>query len=191
KHVFVVGIADQYLDVLRQLDAVQNADENYKRLQDSVIRSAALAEAGRMPEIQVDQARQDELRARAGWVQARQNYDNALDRFKLALGVPPDARIQLDPAELARVLDSGTMPDLNDAKAADTWLDGGRAAEIALARRLDLLVSLERVADEQRQIVIAVDRLRPEVTLGGRAQWSAAGDSSDFDRTLRDMRSGT
>src|SRR5690606_69335 len=113
------------------------------------------------------------------------------DRFKIALGLPPDARIQLDPAELTRVLESGTMPDLNDAKAADTWLDGDRATAIALARRLDLLVSLERVADEQRQIVVAVDRLRPEITLGGRAQWSASGDSSEFDRTLREIRSGT
>lgn len=190
KHLFVVGIADQYLDVLRQFDAVQNADENYRRLQDSVIRSAALAEAGRMPEIQVDQARQKELRARAGWIQARQSADNALDRFKTALGLPPDASIRLDPAELSRVLESGSMPDPDDENAVDSWLDGERAVEIALARRFDLLVSLERVADEQRQIVIAVDRLRPEVTLGGRAQWSAAGDRSDFDRTLRELRSG-
>ncbi len=190
KHIFVVSIADQYLEVLRQLDAVKNSDENYKRLQESVQRSAATAEAGRLPAIQVDQARQDELRARAGWIQARQNFDNALDRFKIALGLPPDARLQLDPGELTRLFETGTMPDPEQAASPESWLDERRAVEFALARRLDLQVSLERVADEQRQIVIAVDRLRPEVTLGGSARWSASGDSSEFDKTLRELRSG-
>lgn len=190
KHVFAVEISAQYLEVLRQFDAVRNADENYKRLQESVQRSAAAAEAGRLPAVQVDQARQDELRARAGWIQARQNFDNSLDRFKVTLGLPPDARLNLDPGELDRLFDSGTMPDpAVPAEEGSPWLDERRAVDFALAHRLDLRVSLDRVDDERRQIAIAVDRLRPEVTLGGSARWSASGDSSELSRTLDALRS--
>lgn len=197
KREFVVGVADQYLNVLRQLDSVNNAEENYRRLRDSVVRTEALAENERLPRIQVDQARQDELRARSGWILALQDYTSSLDRFKITLGLPADAHIELDPAELQRVLNVDTMPDLDDLEvpSADTgpvlepWLDEARAVDVALRNRLDLMVAAARIEDAQRQVVIAVDRLRPELTLGGAATWGSTEASSSFDRTLEDLAS--
>ena len=93
KREFVVDIADQYLNVLRQLDGVRNAEENYGRLRESVERSQALAEEERLPGIQVDQARQDELRARSGWISALQKLPSALDQFKITLGPAPRAAL--------------------------------------------------------------------------------------------------
>ena len=62
KRTFAVEVARDYLAVLRQMDEVDNARENYRSLIASARRSRRLADAGRLPEIQVDQAVQNELR---------------------------------------------------------------------------------------------------------------------------------
>ena len=100
---FAVRVASQYLDVLRGLDSVKNAEDNYRSLITSARRARRLADAGRLPEIQVDQARQDELRARDRWITATASHQNSLDNFKVTLGLPIDAGIALDPEELDRL----------------------------------------------------------------------------------------
>jgi len=92
---FAVQIASEYLLVLEQMNRVDTARDNYHRLRMSRRRARRLADAGRLPEIQVDQALQDELRARSNWVKAQQRSADAVDRFKLTLGLPTDARIRL------------------------------------------------------------------------------------------------
>jgi outer membrane protein TolC len=103
KRDFAVGVATQYLEVLQQLDEVDNAEAGYRRLLLAAARSRRLAAAGRLPEIQVDQAIQEELSARDRWIGAMQSYANELDQFKSLLGLPPDAEIMLDREELARL----------------------------------------------------------------------------------------
>lgn len=199
KRQFTVSIVEQYLNVLRQLDGVRNAEENYARLRDSVERTEAMAEFERLPRIQVDQARQDELRARAGWISAQQGFSSSLDRFKVTLGLPPDAAVELDPMELTRVLQVDTMPNLDDlevpadetAAVVEPWLDETTALAIAMKNRLDLQVASGRVEDAQRQLVVAADRLRPELTLGGSARWGASDDPSRFEQTLQDVAGGS
>lgn len=100
KSVFGVRVATAYLGVLQQLDQVRNAEENYRRLVFAAGRARRLAEGGRLPEIQVDQATQDELRARNRWISARESYQRRLDDFKILLGLPTDALIELDRDEL-------------------------------------------------------------------------------------------
>ena len=100
KRQFAVNIATDYLSVLRLLDSVSNAEDNYRRLIISTRRAQSLADTGRLPGIQVDQSRQDELRARNQWVSAQESYQRQLDAFKLSLGLPVDARIELDRGEL-------------------------------------------------------------------------------------------
>ncbi|MCC5828758.1 MAG: TolC family protein [Phycisphaeraceae bacterium] len=103
KSVFAVRVAAAYLGVLQQRDQVRNAEENYRRLVFAASRARRLAEGGRIPEIQVDQATQDELRARNRWISAREGYQRRLDDFKILLGLPTDARIELDAEELERM----------------------------------------------------------------------------------------
>ena len=103
KRVFAVSVAREYLGVLQQLDQLHNAEQNYRRLIASTRRVQRLAEAGWIPEIQVDQARQDELRANNRWVLARESYARRLDSFKFLLGLPPDANVKLDDAELDKL----------------------------------------------------------------------------------------
>lgn len=101
KREYAVQVASQYLNVLQQFDQVQNSEASYRRLILSARRSRSMANAGRLPELQVDQAVQEELRARDRWIQAQQQYAVGLDRLKTVLGLPTDAVIELDRNELA------------------------------------------------------------------------------------------
>jgi len=96
KKEFSVTIADRYFTVLQTEDQLHNQEENYRGLIVSSRRASRLAEAGKTPIIQVDQSLQNELRARDRWIAARQSYFRALDQFKIILGLPTDAEIQLD-----------------------------------------------------------------------------------------------
>lgn len=193
KREFSVSIASSYLSVLQALDGVQNAADNYRRVIASTRRAARLAQAGRLPEIQVDQSRQDELSARNGWVSAQQSYQSALDSFKISLGLPTDAQIELDPRELtrlvelpryARYVDPREAREIEDvppanapivlegpdpAEAGPLELDEAVAIDLALRHRLDLRIEIGQIVDAQRGVAIAADNLRADVTLLGNA----------------------
>jgi outer membrane protein TolC len=198
KRTFAVNIASEYFAVLQRSDQVANEEGNYRRVTTSVRRSRRLADAGDMEIIQVDQAVQDELRARNRWVLAKQSYERALDEFKIPLGLPVDANIELDRAELARLVEvvSENIVDLSrfaidpneEVPPADApieleqpgmegagryEIDRALATRLALKSRLDLRVAQENVYDAQRAVVIFADRLGTELTLFGSA---SAGD---------------
>lgn len=193
KRTFAVSTASEYLAVLQQLDRVDNAVENYRRVVASTRRARRLADAGRLPEIQVDQSRQDELRARNSWISAVQSAEQSLDRFKLTLGLPPDATIELDNSAFEKLLQSeryakylspSSADDIEEVPPADApvvleppssedagpvELDQSDAVLIALTNRLDLRVAVGRIVDAQRGVAIAADNLRADITLLGSA----------------------
>lgn len=187
---FAVRVASEYLGVLQQRDRVRNAEENYRGLVASARRARRLADMGRLPEIQVDQATQDELRARDRWIAAVQALESSRDSFKQLLGLPTDARVAPDPEELERLnrlteelsSSDGMQPEHRESVAADApinleypdragggplEMDPGRAVEIAFNNRLDLRVALGRIDDAQRNIVVEADALRADLTLLG------------------------
>lgn len=203
KHEFAVSIATEYLNVLQAGDQVDNAKENYRGLIASARRARRLADAGKLPEIQVDQAIQDELRARERWISARENFARRLDAFKMVLGLPPDAGVELDRAELERLVDSlksiaeaegmqresGPIPPADapielraplEAAGGPMEIPAEEATRLALENRYDLRAAEGRVVDAERQVVVAADGLKAELTLFGSA---AAGQR----RTLGDV----
>ena len=192
KKEFSVAIASDYLLVLQTADQLHNQEEDYKGLIASSRRAARLAEAGKTPQIQVDQSVQNELRARDRWIAARQSLFRVMDQFKIELGLPTDADIQLDRREFSNLealinerLVSLTTPEKRPEPAAGGApielmlpaagergvfeLDEPKAVRIALDRRLDLRSQLARVEDAQRQVRVAADALRPELSLFGAA----------------------
>lgn len=195
KRVFSVQIATSFLQVLQQVDQINNAEQNYRSLIASVRQLKGLAEAGKRPGLEADQAVQDELRARDRWVSAIQSYLRQLDAFRIDLGLPPDAEIHLDRNALER-LGKAVREALSDSASLSSSVGarpaGGRGADapielpppgygtpgplevepvravrIALEKRLDLAVTQGRVFDAQRAVVVAADGLRPELTLLG------------------------
>ncbi len=192
KRTFAVNIADEYLSVLQNFDEVRNAEENYESLILLSRRTRRLLDAGDLPPIQVDQAIQDELSARNNWVSARQQYQSALDQFKLELGLPVDAQIELEREDFKRLATSAQaiiadataidrdeevppadapveMEEPSDENAGQYEIEYAQAIDLALQNRLDLRVAEGQVVDAQRGVVIAADALKPEITLLGNA----------------------
>jgi outer membrane protein TolC len=152
---FSVDIAKEYWSLLQQHDELENSRENYESLQDDRIRAELMAEAGRLPEFQVDQARQEELSARDRYLISVQRYADSLDAFKVLLGLPTEVGIEPDHTELDRLAREGFVTfeiDVEDAIA------------LALERRLDLLTTIDRVDDSERQLYIAKNGLLPGLT---------------------------
>jgi outer membrane protein TolC len=162
KKQFAVAVGRDYLGILKQLDSVENAREDYRTRMVSAQRSRRLADAGRLKEIEVDQSVQTELVARLRWVSAREQVKRQMDAFKHLLGLPPDADISIDSDELKRIPQLGGI-------AGPLELSGRKAVELALANRLDIRVALGRVFDAQRAVITAADALGAELTFLGSA----------------------
>lgn len=211
KRTFAVSIASNYLSVLQQIDRVNNEEDNYRGLVITVRQIRRESEAGRQSQIEVDRALQDELQARQRWISSQQDYERALDAFKVTLGLPTDARVELERSELDRLAQAArdSLPVRDDplstggeALPADApvtlvapsregagpmELDADKAIELALSHRLDLRIAQGEVYDAQRQVVVAADALGAELTLLGRASagqsrsLGSAGAGDEFD----------
>ena len=157
---FVVNIVAQYYDVLQLRDEVKNAQDNYDSLSYIHERMEMMAQAGRVEPLRADEARQNKLEAGDRFIQAQENYKQQLDRFKITLGLPTEAAIELDPNELTA---------LEAIEITDPNYEGQALIEIAQEHRLDLVNSRDQLADAERKIAIAADNLGVELNLVGSA----------------------
>ena len=189
KKTFAVDVVTSYLSVLQQSDQVDNAAENYRNLITSTRRTQRLADAGRATVIEVNQSLQEELTARARWISATKMHENQLDSFKTLIGLPADADITLDRAELERLnsqyaaMAKAVETPSNDTTSKSTDLvppsmegagvlemNEDKAIELAFGNRVDLKVAQGRVYDAQRAVVVKANALKAELTLLGTAQ---------------------
>jgi outer membrane protein TolC len=207
KRTFAVNLAERYFDVLRQMDEVSNAEDNYRSAVASSRWSRRRADAGRIREIEVDQAIQRELGARNSWISAQERLKSALDSFKNTIGLPTDARIELDPNDLEQLrgrassileqMRTASQQGISEAAppadapvelipasyedAGPLEIDESLAVKLALENRLDLQVAIGSVYDAQRNVVVRADALRAGLTLGGSGRVS----DTDEDGTMR------
>lgn len=199
KKEFAVDTASRYLSVLQHLDVIKNNEADYRSRIASARRSRRLADAGRIKEIEVDQAVQNELRARQRWIGARQSYSKQLDSLKIFLGLPTDSSVELDPNEL-ELLISPTKTILEQIAEEDKLRDNLRtptadapiklqepdkenagpfelnemsAINLAFDNRFDLRITEAKVYDAQRAVVVAADALGAEMTFFGSADLGA------------------
>ncbi len=153
---FLTGVLADYYRVLEQRQRVENERVNHDNLVRIRRRSEALGEAGRLPEIQVDRARQNELSASDSLDLAEQRYLRAIDDLKIKLGISPEIHLLLDPEELNV---------LHEIDMAEPPVSREQSIEIALSNRLDLATQAERVEDSERRILVAEDALKPGLNL--------------------------
>jgi outer membrane protein TolC len=161
---FSVDVATRYYRLLQQDDTVQNETKNFANLTLLRERNEALAEAGRLTDVQVDQARQDELRSKNRLIDVQQRLDGQLDGFKLFLGLPITTRLELDPSEMGRLV----QEDLKQFDQSPEDLE-----QLAMTARLDYLTSLDRIEDAGRRVDVAADALRAVLNVTGGASWSS------------------
>jgi len=154
KKTFAVSIATSYFNVLQLNQNVENAFNNYKNLSVNRERAEWHGKADRMQSIDVDNAKQQELRAKTGWIQAKERYKEQLDRFKIDLGLPTDIQLELDSNDLTKLDEKGLQHPKYDLIAA---------IKAALESRLDFLNERDSVQDARRRVLVAEDGLGPDL----------------------------
>jgi outer membrane protein TolC len=89
-----------YLQLLNAVQAVRNARANVKSQEQNYALYQKLFQGGRVQAVNVDQIYQGLLSARSNVISAEINLQNALDGFKLRLGLPPRLPVELDDTPL-------------------------------------------------------------------------------------------
>jgi outer membrane protein TolC len=152
---FTVRIAQQYYGLLRSRDEVRNNFQSYQSFKRNVDRQRALADEGRIPLSALGQIEQQMLNAESAWIGSIRGYRQALDQFKIALGLPTGTKLMLDDR------------DLTDLKIVHPALSAEDAVEVAVNTRLDLATSRDRKEDAERQVGIAANGLKAQLDLVG------------------------
>jgi outer membrane protein TolC len=177
KKDFVFDLVSEYYRILQSLDVVKNERQNAANLTATRERNEWLGRAGRISEIQVDQARQDELSARNRVIVAEVRFESQVDQFLESIGLPPDLPVEIPPEEL-RVF--GEEPEKVD-------LPEERALTVAFAHRLDFANVEARVADAARKVVVAENALQAGLDLVAQA----SGQSEDREPVRYKFKEGT
>jgi len=173
RRTFAFDVASRYYRIIQLEDEVKNQENNIANLEQLAERNRALAEAGRLSDIEVGQARQNELRSRNQLLSQRQRLDDARDQFKLFLGLPISSDLPLDP---------GSLADIEAQKDATVDFPEDLVIELALSGRLDHQTELDRVDDAARRVDVAEDALQGVLTLDADAALrSKAGKPLDYD----------
>jgi outer membrane protein TolC len=132
-----------YLSLLLQLQAIRNLESNVESLRSNLLAHEALAEAGIVSPLQVDQVFQQYQNGRLRLIRAQNNYETSLDQYKIRLGLPPELEIELDDSLLAPF-------ELNSPEI--TSLEESLEALLAEFRALDAAPPLERLQEGMQEL---------------------------------------
>lgn len=156
---FALEILNDYFGLLADKDTIRNRYTNYlgrvqstKRLETRAVDRERLAD--------VDQARQAELTAKDNYVNAVANYRNAIDQFKIKLGLPVGEKLVLDDRALDEMEANGLVP---------APLDAEQAYRRAVAVQLEVLNAIDKLEDTRRKVRVAANQLLADVRLVGDA----------------------
>ena len=166
---FVTSIITEYWLVLQQNDKWINACDYYDALAEIHTDLQKRAAAGRIPLYECDQANQDRLRALSDYVQARKDYKNILDAFKMQLAIAPNTDFYLD---------AGELDVLRQSVSQEIKLSEKDGIEIALNQRLDLANAADKALDAERKVDVAADAIRAELNLIGYANPQSPGKTT-------------
>ena len=172
---FSVDVATAFYRTVESRDTLANEVqtlESLTRLQDRT-KEFGPEGAGRIPDFQVDQARQDVLRAEERRVRAAQAVEASIDQLVLNLGLRVGTKATIAENALDTLRARGLEPS---GLGLDT------AIATALARRLDHATERDRYEDAQRHVAVAARALGPEASL------TLGGDVSTPGRTPYDFR---
>jgi len=163
---FSVEIASRYYGVLGNRDAVRNSFASLQSFRRTAEQTRALAAEGRRTQADLGRLEQQELSTESAWINAVRTYKQALDNFKLQLGLTIDTNLVLDDSELAAL----------QIRHPEISVDN--SIEVALAARLDYLNSQDQLLDADRRVKLTANLLKPRVDLT-----SSVNLSSDPDQT--------
>jgi outer membrane protein TolC len=153
---FVISVATQYFRLLSLQQSVLNRRVNYANFVQLTERARALYATGRVAYIELQRSLQEQLSAENQLISAQENYNSALDDFKLLLGMPTERTLDITAVEL-----DVALPKATEAEAVAT----------ALKYRLDLQTLRDKVEDARRGVSNAKNDLLPDLNLSGQTQF--------------------
>lgn len=181
---FAASIVTRYYRVLEQRDRLENQASNIQRLKETFSLTKLLVENGEVSRIQQDQAEQNLLQSEVRYQQNQQAYRDALDQFKLLLGLPLSAGVELNYPE--------ALEELNAAGPLPFPVEEQEAVQIAFGSRPDVLIQSAQVRDASRDVELAANNFLPQldVQLGISAPGTPPRDfaRTRFDRHTRQAR---
>ncbi len=163
---FLVDIASEYFSLQQSKASIDNTHVSYLNRKLDWEKADFMHKKGRSRSVfEAPRAKAIYRDAEAALVSAKQRYESALDRFKIRLGMPVDT-----------LLDVLGQQEDTKSQALDALLavvDKETAIEVALRYRLDLLNNADRVDDTRRGVIVAKNRILPDLTLSGSAIFSS------------------
>jgi outer membrane protein TolC len=147
---FAIQITQEFYNLLSQKIQLSNAEENVRGQQFAYDQAKALFRIGTGSSLDVFRAEQALLVAKNSQSNAIEQFQNALDTFKLDLGISIDSEIEL----------VGEFPDLSEFSIS---LDAALTA--AMNNRLDLLTARDQLVDVEGDLEIARNGLLPDLNL--------------------------
>ena len=147
---FYKDVVSDYLSLVVQKQALENAQRSVDSLRQVAERQKALYESGRARLYDSADAENQALGAVANLSQSWERYRLAIDRFKIRIGWPIDKQIQIETASI------GVVPPYVDVQGAVSQ---------ALDFRLDLQTEYDQLVDKSRAIENALNALLPDVSL--------------------------
>lgn len=166
---FSVEIVNEYFDLLQSKDVIFNEYNNYESRKANKEYLAA-REDRESPEALGD-AEQEELQAKNRYISSITSYRNALDRFKITLGLPQTTDLRLDDQEIDLIRAAGVKA---------VYLDNTEAFRIALQHRLPLFNQIDRFEDNKRQVAIAANQLKADLNILGSGTLRSDGGPTDY-----------
>ena len=147
---FCISIADEYFELVSRRQQLRVLEQTYT---DSVFdqhKAEAMRKVDRNKDEDVFLARRRAIDIENQLLREQADYLEAVDRFKVRLGLQADTPV---------VLDEDEPPYL------PVSLDADSAVAVALHNRLDLQTAAERLEDDERDLRIAADALRAQLDL--------------------------
>jgi len=156
RRTFAVSVANQLFGVLQAVNEIENETANVENLRIIRTRNEAWAEAGRLSDVEIDQARQGELNSTNRLIVQKLAYLSRIDALNFFLGLPVETATSIDPVELV---------SLKEALSFRFDLTQEEAVAIALEQRLDYHTAIDRVWDAERVAEVAANALRSALDL--------------------------
>lgn len=157
---FLVEVAAEYFNLQGLKASITNSYQAYQTRGKDWEKADFKNRLGQSKDIFEAARVQDSFRdAEADLVSAKEQYASALDRFKISIGMPVESLLDVldqDADEEAEALDD-LLPDVEVATAVD----------VAIRYRLDLLNAADRVDDARRGVVVAKNRILPDLDASG------------------------
>ena len=166
---FSIDVARRFYNLVAQQRVLENTRARRRAAVRTLAQSEALHRVGQLNRVDLYRAQQGDLDGQNQLLEAEQSFDDALDQFKIFLGLSTDVRLEIEPEE----------PPFQPVS-----LDLLSAIAAAETNRLDFKTTQDELEDAQRAVRIAAQGLNADLNFdvdGSLATGSRAGfDSQRF-----------